>query len=164
MTGPAIIDLVLKIVSAVMIAGLSSFITVYLARNKFRSERWWEKKVQAYERVIEAFHNSKKFASEHMRAEYRGHELEASRDTELRKLSREAQDEISKASDIGSFVLSEEALKVLARYEAEWEAIPRQETWFEHLDADWGSITFCVESLQFTAQGPASHRAVLAGV
>lgn len=27
-----------------------------------------------------------------------------------------------------------------------------------------GSITFCVESLQFTAQGPASHRAVLAGV
>lgn len=137
MTPEALTEAGLKILSAVLIAGLTSFVTVYLARNRFRSERWWEKKVQAYERVIEAFHKAKKFASEHMDAEYKGHKVDDTRDAELRSLSREARDEISRASDVGSFVLSEDALKVLARYEAESESATMRESWFEHLDADW---------------------------
>lgn len=137
MSSETITEVALKILSATFIASLSSFITIYLARNKFRSERWWEKKVQAYERVIEAFHKSKKFASEHMDAEYKGRHIETARDAELRRLSQEAKDEISRASDVGSFLLSEDALKVLARYKAESELAPSQETWFEYLDADW---------------------------
>lgn len=131
------IDALIKILSAIAIAGASSWITVQLSRHKFRSERWWEKKVDAYERVIEAFHNSKKFSSEHMTAEERGREVSDERDAELRTLAKDARDEILRASDIGSFVLSKEALGILARYEAQSENAPRQESWYEHLDADW---------------------------
>lgn len=130
-------EILIKVLSGIAIAAASSWITVQLSRYKFRSERWWEKKVDAYERVIEAFHNSKKFDSEHMTAEERGREIDESRDAELRKLAKEARDQILKSSDIGSFVLSGQALKILARYEAESENAPRQDTWYEHLAAAW---------------------------
>ena len=40
-------DALLKILEAVAISGLTSLITVYLSRNKFRSERMWERKAAA---------------------------------------------------------------------------------------------------------------------
>ena len=146
------LDTFLKVLSAVAIAALSSWITVYLSLNKFRSERWWEKKVQAYERVIEAFHKAKKFASEYLDAEYKGKEVDKDRDLELRRLSKEARDEIARASDIGSFVLSEDALKVIAKYLAEEEAMPRQESWYEYLEADWSLIDRFMKEFTTTAK------------
>ena len=130
-------DSVQQILTAIAIAAASSWITVQLSSQKFRSERLWEKKVSAYERVIEAFHNSKKFDMEHMTAEERGSEIDEERDLELRNLAKVGRDEIRKAADIGSFILSENALKILARYEAETEAAPREPTWYEHLSASW---------------------------
>jgi len=123
--------------ATIAIAVISSWITVQLSLSKFRSERWWEKKVEAYERIIEAFHNSKKFASEHMSAEEEGREVSEVRTVELRKLAREARDEILKASDMGSFILSEKALKILARYKSESENISRQQSWHDCLADGW---------------------------
>ena len=127
----------IQIISAIAIATVSSWTTVQLSLKRFRSERWWEKKAEAYERVIEAFHNSKKFDSEHMRAVERGSEVPNDRDQELRKLSKAARDEILRAADIGGFVMSEGAMKILSRYEAESENAPREPSWYEHLDASW---------------------------
>ena len=127
----------IRVLTAIAIAAVSSWITVQLSRHKFRNERWWDKKVAAYERVIEAFHNSKKFSSEHMAAEESGAEVNELRDIELRSLAKEAIDEIKKSSDIGSFILSESALKILANYEAESEKAPREDSWYEHLETDW---------------------------
>lgn len=137
---PDILDTLLKILSGIAIAVVSAWVTVLLSRQKFRSERWWERKVEAYEKVIEAFHKSKKFTSEHMDAEYKGEEVEKERDAELRKHAKEGREEILRASDVGSFVLSERAMDILARYETESESLSKQPSWFEFLDADW-SIT-----------------------
>ena len=70
----------------------------------------------------------------------RGRDVDEARDAELRTFANVARDEILKASDIGSFVLSEDALKILAKYEAESENIPMQDSWYQHLDLSW-SIT-----------------------
>lgn len=99
-----------------------------------------EKNVQSYEFVIDVFHGTKKFALEHMDAVYKGREVEETRDAELRRRSRDARDEISRAFDIDSFVLSDDALKALARYEAASDSMPLQETWFEYRHACW-SVT-----------------------
>ncbi len=130
-------EIVIKIVTAIVIATISSLVTVHLSRSKFRSERWWDKKASAYEKVIEAFHNSKKFHSEHMIAEELNKELGKDRISELKKLASSGRDEIIKASDIGSFVLSERAIKILSRYEAESENIIRQDSFYEHLVLAW---------------------------
>lgn len=110
-------DAIIQILVGIVIAAVTSLITVRLSREKFRSERWWEKKISAYERVIDAFHFDKKFSAEHLEAEDR--ELPKDREKELEKHAEQARDEMRRASDIGSFLLSPKALEILARYEAD---------------------------------------------
>jgi hypothetical protein len=58
---PAFAGALLQLISSLLLALFADWIAVRLSRDKFRSERWWERKVQAYERVIDAFHKAKKF-------------------------------------------------------------------------------------------------------
>lgn len=135
--GEIMIETIIKILSAIAIAGASSWITVQLSRHKFRTEKWWEKKVSAYERVIDAFHSSKKFTSEHLDAEYKGHEVEESRDQELRSLAKKARDEILRSHDVGSFILSPNSLQILEQYEEASEKLSECHSWQEYLHLDW---------------------------
>lgn len=80
------VDFLIKSIDAIAIAVVTSWFTVQLSRRQFQTNRWWEKKVEAYERVIEAFHKAKKFASENLDAEYIGEEVPKDRDKELRRL------------------------------------------------------------------------------
>jgi uncharacterized membrane protein YheB (UPF0754 family) len=123
---------------ALAIALLSAWLTVELSQRKFRDERMWDRKVQAYERIIDAFHKSKKFSSEHLDAQFVEREVPDERDKELRRLSAEAREEIVKATDIGSFTLSVEALELLASYQRESADDDHIHTWSEHLEHDYG--------------------------
>ena len=75
--------------------------------------------MSAYENVIGAFHGSKRFSTENMNAEYSGKEISKERDEELRTIARAAREEILKATDIGSFISSDQALIILQAYEIE---------------------------------------------
>lgn len=134
------LDWLIKLFVGIAIAIASSWFTVQLTRRQFQTNRWWEKKVEAYERVIDAFHNAKKFASENLDAELCGKEVPRDRDAKLRKLAKEARDEIARASDIGSFILSPQALSILAKFEAVSGSLGKQPSWQEYLDAEW-SVT-----------------------
>ena len=72
-----------------------------------------------------------------MDAEYEGREIPKERDEELRAHAKEGRDEILRASDMGSFLLSEKAQKILARYEAESTGLAKQDSWLEYLDTGW---------------------------
>jgi hypothetical protein len=133
-------DFLLQFLVGIGIAALSSLITVRLSLARFRTEKWWEKKVSAYEKVIEAFHGSKRFSTEHMEAECSGKEIAKERDEELRTIAKAAREEILKATDIGSFILSDEALIILKEYENESAKSSECHTWFEYLDSDWGVV------------------------
>lgn len=129
--------LFLQALSAFPIAIFSAWLTVKLSLNRFRAERLWDRKVVAYERVIEAFHKSKKFSSEHLDAEYVKRELPKERDTELRRLAQEALEEIRRTADIGSFTLSQNALQLLSNYSRESEDDDHIHSWQEHLEHDY---------------------------
>jgi hypothetical protein len=129
--------LLLQALSALAIALFSAWLAVTFAQRRFRAERLWDRKVVTYERVIEAFHKSKKFSSEHLDAEYVNREISEERDKELRRLAHEAMEEIRRTADIGSFTLSEQALKLLADCERESSNDSHITSWFEHLEHDY---------------------------
>jgi hypothetical protein len=137
---PSLGAIALQALGALAIALLSAWITVKLSQRKFRTERMWDRKVLAYERVIEAFHKSKKFSTEHLDAECVNREVPEERDKELRHLAKEAREEIARATDIGSFTLSLQALELLADYQRESGNDDHIHTWLEHLDYDY-SVT-----------------------
>lgn len=131
------LELLLKGLSAVAISFFSAWIAVWISRNKFRSERWWEKKVVAYERVIDAFHKTKRFDYEHLRAEELALDFDDAKVAQLKALYSEARDEILRSADIGSFTLSPKALEILSCYKDESENMPRQNSWYEHLETSY---------------------------
>jgi hypothetical protein len=124
------------ILTGILIAGATSWITVQLSLRKFRSEKWWERKADAYTRILDALHKSKKFSDEHLEAEYRAKEVSEDRDKELRKLAKESREELLRAVDVGAFLLCGDAVEVLKDYEREVDKLSEYETWYEYIDAD----------------------------
>lgn len=101
--------MILEFVQAVVIAVISSLIAVKLALRRFYSEKWWEQKLAAYTRIIEALSQMKLYADEDLRAYEERRELSAERRSELTAQWRNGQREVEKAVAIGAFVISPEA-------------------------------------------------------
>ncbi len=142
----------INILTGILIAASSSWITVRLSLRRFRTERWWEKKVEAYERVIDALHQSKAFSDAHLRAFETGRELPEERDKELRSQSKQAVMEIERAVDVGSFLLGHDALDRLKRFRKEVRSASNEVSWFEYLEADWEATNSCLEDLIIIAK------------
>ena len=140
-------DPILAIIAAIVIAAISSWITVNLSLRRYHSERWWDRKADAYMAVIEALHHSKAYSDENLNAEMRKREISKERDKELRTRTRKANDEIQKAMDMGSFLLSEEAMERLKRYKKEESRASEEHTWFEYLDADLAATASCLKDM-----------------
>lgn len=137
----------ITVLTGIIIAVVSAWVTVQLALRRFRAEKWWEKRVEAYERVIEALHHSKAFTSVHLDAAYAGKDVPEERDKELRAKSKEALREIEKATDIGGFLLGEEALERLRRYQKEAKEASNTTSWHKYLEDDWAATNSCLENI-----------------
>ena len=130
-------EIALTLLTGIGIAAASSLITVRLSIKQFRTQRWWEKKVETYQKIIEAFHKSKKYSSEYLTAEIKGREVSGDRGAELVKQSKEAHEEISEARDVGRFLLSDKAVSILDEFKKKYEHQPRHDTWWESLKENW---------------------------
>lgn len=100
-----------------------TLITVKISLRKFRTQKWWEKKAETYSLIIDALHKLKdycehKLAAEYDKAEYPstpGH-LSKEAEEELANQCKQAHREVARAIDVGSFIISEAALKSLSVY------------------------------------------------
>lgn len=141
------LDIAIQVLTTISIAAVSSLITVQFSLRKFRSERWWERKAEAYSRIIEVLHNAKAFAASHIEAEEKGRELPEEQDEALRRRSKVAFDEILKVSDIGAFLLSDDAIERLRLFQKKTEEASSEETWFEYLEKEWSATDKCLKDL-----------------
>ncbi len=135
----------LRIAIAVTVAIVSAWVTVRLSLRRFRSERWWELKVQTYQNVIEALHNSKLFVDKHLEAGYDFRELSEERDKELRHKSKIGHDELDKIMDIGALMLSETATLRLQQYRKDAKEAGNQPDWVGYLEADYSALDSCLK-------------------
>lgn len=140
-------QVLLGIPAAIIIAAVSSWITVQLSLRRFRKERWWERKVGAYTNVIEALHNSREFADQHLDAEIGARELSEEREAELREFSNQADREIRKAANTGAFFLSDQAATRLTQFQKEEERAKDAIDWFTYLEADRDAVNSCLQDI-----------------
>lgn len=140
-------EFVINIFTAIVIAAVSSWITIRLSLNRFRTEKWWERRVDAYSKVIEALHNSKAFSHQNLEAVYVGKGLPDERDKELSHRAKIAEDDIMKAIDVGAFLLSDEALSCLKQYQQEVARASQYKSWYEYLEADLQATEKCLNNL-----------------
>ncbi|MDB4895674.1 MAG: hypothetical protein JWN15_1936 [Firmicutes bacterium] len=120
---------VIQVLVGIVIAVASSWVTVRMSLKRFRSEKWWERKATAYERVIEALYQAKAFFDAHLDAAMDGRELTEEFKAELQQRSKDAHVEINKATAIGAFMLSDQAQARLNKYQQEVAEAEKKEFW-----------------------------------
>ena len=139
--------ILLDILTTIMVAAVSAWIAVHLSLRRFRTEKWWEKRVLAYERLIEAFHHSKAFSESHLKAAQQGREISKERDKELRSKAEEAEREIRKAVDLGGFLLGKEARARLRQYISDRRYASESDGWDDYLLRDLDATDTCLRDL-----------------
>lgn len=139
------VNFLISIVSGIFIAATTSWLTVHLSLKQFREEKWWEKKVDAYSKVLDALHKTKKFSQEHLEAIYIDKDVTDERDKELRQLAKESREELLRVADVGAFLLCEEAVVRMEEYKNSTDMLHEQPTWREYIDAD---NTICHRTLK----------------
>lgn len=98
-------------------------VTVWLSLRRFRTERWWDRKAEAYSRIINALHALAEHAGSRAEAELGDPRAEAElvdryAEEEVKR-QKEAGDsawvELQRVTEIGAFVISSEAANALHR-------------------------------------------------
>lgn len=103
-------ELIRQIGVGILVGAASALLTARVALRKYRSEKWWQRKADAYAQILQALHIMKRGLEEDLR-DMKSHPTPY--DTPERKESfarfRQAQGRIHEAVDTGSFLLSDEA-------------------------------------------------------
>ena len=137
----------LAILTGIIIAAASSWITVQLSLNRFRAEKWWELRVGAYERVIEALHDSKSFSNEHLDADIEGRKLSDEARNELGVRAMKAEREIARAADLGGFLLGNQARERLKQYQVDKGDASGVTDWMTYLEGSWDAADSCLQDI-----------------
>ena len=136
------------IVSGGAIAIVTAFLTVRLSLKQFRSEHLWERKIEAYERIIEALHNSKSYSLRCLARLDSGIVASTGADEKARERVSQAVDEIAKVANVGGFLLTKEAVDRLKKYNKEEDDLAKKEKSAErYFDADLAATSSCLDDL-----------------
>lgn len=150
-------DTIWGIIKALLVPILIALITIKISLRKFRTERWWEKKTETYSSVIDALHKLKNYCEQKLENEYnqvsygKGN-LSKEKEMDLYKQYKQAHQEVIRVIDVGSFIISEAALKVLSVYQnrpkLNWD-----EDWLgDVIKQDLKYTTICLENFKKEAK------------
>src|SRR3974377_1640891 len=93
----------------------TAIITVRLSLRRFHAERWWERKADAYSRIVESLHGAMDYWSAQSHEDMTGHQIPEELQKRLSDDYDRASAELNKATGIGAYIISDEVAEALAR-------------------------------------------------
>lgn len=101
-----------QVIQALVVAGLTAVITVRLSLRRFHSERWWERKADAYMRLMSAIVDLRRYIDLLIEEEEGGAFAEEHRAMLVAK-HREAVHELQRATVLGRYLFSNRTVALL---------------------------------------------------
>lgn len=141
-------DFIWTLATSIATAIVTALVTVRLSVRQFQSQKWWERKVDAYTRIIEALQAMYRFDTEAFDADVEGRELPEEYAKRLRNEWSAGRDELEKAVGYGTLVISAEAYRALMELQDGIDAARRERTWAEHLDTEGAALAACLGDLR----------------
>lgn len=140
---------ILKILVQILLSVGAAFLGAWLASRRFRNERWWEKKSEAYSELVEALHNMRWPSSEHIDANIEHRDLSDEYSQELWQKFREARKNVWKIAESSSFLISSEVLEAVQEMERGLSNARNAGSWFEHIDDQGYAIDNCLKKVKY---------------
>ena len=139
---------IVNLVVNVPIVLLTSWLTVWFALRRFQSEKWFERRIEVYTKVIEALHYMKNCTERQLLSASRGTEMPKDIEEELVASYCKGLADFRRLTDMGALIFSSEAITVLDTLNTELQAATSEETWWSHLDAESAAISKCLLALR----------------
>jgi hypothetical protein len=97
------------------VAVFASILSVNLAMRRFYSEKWWERKAEAYSRIVEELYHVLNSLDTCLVYFDQREELPQEDQNEINRLSNQAYKELYKAECIGAFIISDDVANALSQ-------------------------------------------------
>ena len=151
------INIIIVIVNAISIF-LASWLTVRLALQRFYTQKWWERKAQAYSEIIGSLAKMRICFDKWEDEQLRYKEIRAEARKKVNEEYANAERVIVIAEAEGSFIISEEAAEVLSLFLKELQKDDIQGNWLNDLDRHHGEVIKCIAGLREIANRELSKR------
>lgn len=123
-------------------------VSAYNARFKrYASERWWERKVDAYISIVDALSDMVYYYDQIYYAEIEGRQINPKRQDEINEVFSKAIFRIKKASTIGAFMISKEADESLRQYWVMHKQENDPNDWYTRLELDYITAEKCLNEI-----------------
>jgi ABC-type multidrug transport system fused ATPase/permease subunit len=103
-----------SLVTSLVVSAFTAVLTVQLSLRRFQAERWWERKVDAYTRIIEALHHVNSYKSMGYESWLESREFSPEYEAEIKSSHTKAQSDLRLATEVGAYIISDDVAKILA--------------------------------------------------
>jgi len=138
----------------IVVASITTMIAVHLALGRFRQEKWWEKKYDAYEEILRALHHMKRdFSDSYERLTESKRDRTPEQEAAFTKAFQTASADLMRHRDLGDFLLSVRAVELLAEFgRGTVEASGGAKQYWEYLDANLIVISATLDQMRTEAK------------
>ena len=141
-------DLLSTLLPGIIIAILTSFLTVRLSLRRFYSERWWERKAEAYSTILESLFNIKSYVDDLITSYEENTNIPVSERDKLASRWKEGHEEIKKIAAIGTFTISEKVYACINGLRKDLKEAKRQANLYEQLCLESTALDNCLREIR----------------
>jgi hypothetical protein len=142
----------ISLIPSVLISILTSILTVKLSLSQFYSQKWWEKKAEAYSNIIESLSHLKYCLDKLFDDEIGVIELNESDQNEMFDVIKKAKEHLIKTSNMGAYIISDESTTELKQLIRELNKEDPERNWVQDLDNYSGSVKICISRIRKLAK------------
>lgn len=140
--------MLIALIPATIVSIITAYITVHLSMKQFYSQKWWEKKAEAYSNIIEHLSYLQYYLGEWFAEGVHEKELSSSDKERLSEGYRQARESITKAAAIGAFIVSNDTATTLEILLRELEKQDQKGDWVGDIDRCYGSVKECIAKIR----------------
>ncbi len=140
------------LIPALIVSIITAYITVKLSIKQFYSQRWWEKKAEAYSRIIEHLSYLQYYFGEWLNEIFGTKEMGEKDNERLSEGYRQAKESITKASAIGAYIVSDDTAVALEKLLRELDKENPSGNWMDDIERCYDSAKECIANIRENAK------------
>jgi translation initiation factor 2 alpha subunit (eIF-2alpha) len=145
--------ILVALIPALIVSVVSAYITTRLSIRNFYSQKWWEKKAEAYSRIMQSLVHLKYCYENWMADLVSEKQLSDNFKKELSKQYGEAKRSLEEATSSGAFIISDKAASYLEGLKDKWEKVPLWQTdEYDHYAESLIAVGDCISKIRSCAK------------
>ena len=144
--------ILIGLIPALVVSVATAWITVRLSLRQFKSERWWEKKAEAYSAILQHLSELEWYFQRMSAHELFEEQLGEEERKDLGKNFREARTSLAKAAAIGAYAISDNAAKALTELVQQVDRGPSDYNFYEFYAGCHESVGSCIAQVRACAK------------